>query len=139
LYRDLRQDTGLVYSVSSSFHLDETRGLYIAGYACDPPNVSKARAIIVRNLKSMQATPVTEDELRQAQALLLREIPLSESSQDSIAQGLLSRATLDLPLDEPTRAAQRYVKLTAKQVQAAFAKWLRPRDLVQITQGPSPQ
>jgi zinc protease len=139
LFRDLRKDTGLVYSVSSSFHLDETRGLYLVGYACDPPNVSKARAIVVRNLKSMQTTPVTEDELRQAQALLLREIPLSESSQDSIAQGLLSRATLGLPLDEPTRAAERYVKLTAKQVQAAFAKWLRPRDLVQITQGPSPQ
>ncbi|MFI5396253.1 MAG: M16 family metallopeptidase [Candidatus Binatia bacterium] len=139
LYRDLRQDSGLVYSVSSSFHLDETRGLYIAGYACDPPNVSKARAIIVRNLKSMRTTPVTDDELRQAQALLLREIPLSESSQDSIAQGLLSRATLDLPLDEPTRAAQRYVKLTAKQVQAAFVKWLRPRDLVEITQGPPPR
>ena len=108
-------------------------------YACDPPNVSKARAIIVRDLKAMQKTPVTDDELRQAQALLLREIPLSESSEDSIAQGLLSRAAMDLPLDEPTRAAQRYVKLTAKEVQAAFAKWVRPDAFVQVTQGPTPQ
>lgn len=139
LYRDLRKDGGLVYNVASLFHLDRTRGLYMVSYACDPPNVSKARAIVVRNLKAMQASPVSAAELRQAQAVLLREIPLSEASTDSIASGLLSRAVLGLPLDEPTRAAERYVKLTAKEVQAAFAKWLRPRALVQITQGPMPQ
>ena len=139
LYRHLRATEGLVYSVSSSFHLDKTRGLYVVSYACDPPSVSKARAIIVRELTAMQTTPVSEHELQQAQALLLREIPLSESSVDSIAQGLLSRAVIGLPLDEPTRAAQRYVQLTAADVQAAFAKWLRPGALVQVTQGPAPQ
>jgi zinc protease len=139
LYRDLRKDAGLVYNVGSIFHLDQTRGLYMVTYACDPPNVSQARAIITRNLKAMQTSPVSEEELRQAQAVLLREIPLSEASTDSIASGLLSRAVLELPLDEPTRAAERYVKLTAQEVQAAFAKWLRPQALVQITQGPSPQ
>ena len=139
LYRDLRKDAGLVYNVGSAFSLDQTRGLYMVTYACDPPNVSKARALIVRNLKTMQTSPVSDEELRQAQAVLLREIPLSEASTDSIASGLLSRAVLDLPLDEPTRAAERYVQLRPQEVQAAFAKWLRPRDLVQVTQGPSPK
>jgi zinc protease len=139
LYRDLRENAGLVYYVSSTFDLDKTRGLYVVSYACDPPNVSKARAIIVRDLTAMQKSPVTDHELRQAQALLLREIPLSEASEDSIAQGLLSRAAMDLPLDEPTRAAQRYVQLSAKDVQAAFVKWVRPNAFVQVTQGPSPQ
>jgi zinc protease len=139
LYRDLRENAGLVYFVSSAFELDKTRGLYLVSYACDPPNVSKARAIIVRDLIAMRKTPVTDHELRQAQALLLREIPLSEASEDSIAQGLLSRAAMDLPLDEPTRAAQRYIHLSAKDVQAAFAKWVRPNAFVQVTQGPAPQ
>jgi len=139
LYRDLRENAGLVYYVSSAFNLDKTRGLYVLSYACDPPNVSKARAIIVRDLTAMQKTPVSDHELRQAQALLLREIPLSEASEDSIAQGLLSRAAMDLPLDEPARAAQRYIQLSAKEVQAAFAKWVRPEALVQVTQGPTPQ
>lgn len=139
LYRDLRENAGLVYYVSSAFNLDKTRGLYVLSYACDPPNVSKARAIIVRDLTAMQKTPVSDHELRQAQALLLREIPLSEASEDSIAQGLLSRAAMDLPLDEPTRAAQRYIQLSAKEVQAAFAKWIRPNAFVQVTQGPTPQ
>jgi zinc protease len=139
LYRDLRENTGLVYFVSPSFDLDKTRGLYIVSYACDPPNVSKARSIIVRDLIAMQKTPVSDHELRQAQALLLREIPLSESSATSIAQGVLSRSAIGLPLDEPTRAARRYVQLTPRDIQAAFAKWVRPGAFVQVTQGPTPQ
>ena len=139
LYRDLRKDSGLVYSVGSSFNVGKTRGLYEVEFGCDPPNVSKARAIIERNLKDMQTKPVTADELQQAKAQWLREIPLSESSVSSIASTLLSLATRDLPLDEPTRGAQRCSILTAEEVQAAFAKWLHPVDLVQSVQGPEPK
>ena len=139
LYRDLRENAGLVYFVASSFEVGKSRALYVVDYACDPPNVSKARAIVERDLKQMQGAPVTPEELQQARAMLLREIPLSESSVGSIAAGFISRTTLGLPLDEPTRAAQRYVKLSAEQVQAAYRKWLRPDDLVQVTEGPNPR
>jgi predicted Zn-dependent peptidase len=52
-------------------------------------------------------TLVPPDELRQAKALLLRKIPLSESSVDDIAQGLIYRATHELPFDEQILAANR--------------------------------
>jgi zinc protease len=139
LYRDLREKTGLVYFVDSSFNIGQTRGVYQVEYACDPPNVSKARAVILRDLKDMQAKKVTAQELHQAKLMLLRDIPLAESSVDYIARGWLSRSMLGLPLDERVRAAHVYVKLDAKDVQTAFAKWLRPGDLVEVTQGPAPQ
>ena len=138
LYRDLRERNGLVYYVSSSFDLGRTRGRYVVKYACDPSNVDKARVIVQEDLKVMQTEPVSPEELRQAAALLLREIPLSESSIDGIAEGLIDRTVLNLPLNEPTLAAQHYVKLTAEQVRTAFARWVRPSDLVQVTQGPQP-
>ena len=139
LYRDLRKDTGLVYFVSSSFHVGQTRGVYMVNYACDPPNVSKARSIVERDLKQMQTEPVSDEELRRAKALLLRKIPLSESSTSGIAGGLLSRATLDLPLDEPIKAAKIFINLTAKDVKEAFTKLIRPDGFVQVTQGPEPK
>ncbi|MGA3163377.1 MAG: pitrilysin family protein [Verrucomicrobiota bacterium] len=138
LYRDLREKSGLVYFVDSSFTVGLTRGVYQVEYACDPPNVSKARAIISSNLKDMQTNMVTAQELHQAKLMLLRDIPLAESSVDYIARGWLSRSVLGLPLDEPVRAARVYVKLDAKDVQTVFATWLRPDDLVQVTQGPAP-
>ncbi len=139
LYRDLRENGGLVYNVSSTFDIEKSRGLYVVHYACDPQNVYQARGLVERDLKEMQMTPVTPQELRQAKAMLLREIPLSESSVDRIANGFISRTTENLPLDEPTRAARRYLRLTAAEVKAAFAKWLRVNDLVQVTEGPAPK
>jgi zinc protease len=139
LYRDLREKNGLVYFVSSSFNIGLTRGVYQVEYACDPPNVAKAQVLVVNNLKELCAKNVTDHELKQAKVLLLRDIPLSESSVDRVAQGWLSRSGLGLPLDEPIQAAQRYVKLTAKEVRGAYARWLRPDDLVEVTQGPAPQ
>ena len=138
-YRDLREKGGLVYTVSSSFNVGRTRGIYEVHYGCDPPNVSKAHSIVARDLRDMQQAPPTEHELEEAKALLLREIPLSESSVNTIAGGMLSRATMGLPLDEPIRAARHYVALTPEDVRAAFAKWIRPDDLVQVTLGPAPQ
>jgi zinc protease len=139
LYRDLRENTGLVYTVSSSFDVGKTRAIYVVNYACEPQNVSKARAIIVRNVVQMQSTTASGEELRQAKAMLLRRVPLSEASVDQIAEGWIARATIGLPLDEPIIASQHYIELNGEEVKAAFAKWLRPNDLVQVTQGPNPQ
>jgi zinc protease len=139
LYQDLRENAGLVYFVASSFNIGKTRAVYSVDYACDPQNVSKARAVVERDLKTMQTTLVGDEDLRQAKAMLLRQIPLSEASVDSIAGGLIARATIGLPLDEPVIAAHRYVELNADQVKSAFAKWLRPDDLVQVTEGPNPK
>jgi zinc protease len=93
---------------------------------------------VERDLKEMQEALVTPGELQQARAMLLREIPLSESSVSGIAAGMIARTVAGLPLDEPTRAAQRYVKLSAGEVQAAYRKWIRPGDFVQVTEGPNP-
>ena len=116
-----------------------TRSVFVVDYACDPVNVSKARAMVDRNLREMQSKPVTSAELLQAKTLLLRRIPLAESSTDGIAGGLLDRATRELPLDEPTRAALRYKDMTAADVQAAYAKWLKVDDLAEVVLGPEPK
>ena len=138
-YKDLRENAGLVYYVTSSFNIGKTRANYSINYGCDPPNVLKARAIIERDLKQMQTNNVTAHELEQAKAMLMREIPLSEASLSSIAGGLLSRSVSELPLDEPTIAAKKYLQLNANDVRRAFAKWIRPVDFVQVTEGPNPK
>jgi zinc protease len=139
LYRDLRETAGLVYFVNSSFNIGQTRGIYQIDYACDPPNVSKARDAVFHELLAIQTEPVSERELHQAKLMLLRAIPLAEASVDSVAQNWLRFSTLDLPLDEPVHAGKIYVQLNADQVQTVFLKWIRPNDFVQLTQGPTPQ
>ncbi len=139
LYHDLRQVAGYVYTVNVSLDASKTRADYSVFYGCNPENVSKARALIQRDLDQMRTEDVSAGELQQAKALRLRQIPLSESSEDAVAGGLLGRAVIGLPLDEPIQAAKRYFELNADDVKAAFSKHVRPGDFVQVVRGPAPQ
>jgi zinc protease len=139
LYRDLRQKAGYVYNVENSLRATETRATYSVTYGCDAENVSKSRLLIEQELAAMRSTNVTDAELQQAKALLLRQTTLSESSEDTVARGLVARALVGLPLDEPTRAAQRYYALTADDIRVAFGKWIHPGAFVQVVRGPAPK
>jgi zinc protease len=135
----LRKESGLVYSVDSMLEAGRTRSAYLIEYACDPPNVLKAAAIVRREIAEMQSTPVGKAELLRVKELMVRQIPLEESSVDAIAGGMIGRVDLGLPLDEPTIAARRYIALGPAQIQAAFRKWMRPADLVRVSEGPAPR
>ena len=138
LYHDIRQVAGLVYNVSNRLAAGRTRSTYSVSFGSDPPNVSKARALVARDLHAMQTTDVSPAELQQAKAILLRQLPLGEASVDGVAGALASRAVAGLPLDEAHRAATIYASLTAAQVRAAFAKYIRPSGFVQVVEGPLP-
>jgi zinc protease len=139
LYRDLREKAGYVYNIDDSLAAGETRTVYSIDYGCDPQNVSKARVMVEQELYDMQKTNVTPGELQQAKALLLRQIPLGEASEDAVAGGFIGRARIGLPLDEPTRAADKYFNMTADEVRTAFAKYLSPANFVQVVRGPAPK
>ena len=139
LYHDLREEGGLVYFVGADINATKTRASYSVEYGCNPENVTKARALIVRDLDQMRTQNVSPDELHMAKALLLRSIPLDESSEEAVAGGLLGRAVIGLPLDEPLISARKYDALTADQIRAAFAKYVQPGNLVQVVRGPAPQ
>jgi zinc protease len=71
------------------------------------------------------------------------EAPKGKEGLDQVLDQLLTYGTASLDrlafqkaLDD-IAAANRYAAMTAQQVQAAFAKWIRPGDLVQITEGPN--
>jgi zinc protease len=136
LYHDLRQIAGLVYNVDNSLIAGKTRTVYTVTYGSDPPNVPKARDLVVRDLRAMQTENVTPQELHQAKALLLRQMALQGSSEDAIAGLLLARAQIGIPLDESGHMAQRYFDLTADEVRAAFARWIRPDAFVEVVRGP---
>jgi zinc protease len=80
---------------------------------------------------------VSADELHQAKAFLLRQIPLSSSSEEDVVEDLLARAEMGLPLDEPVREVERYLSLSPADIKAAFARRIRPDDFVEVVSGPA--
>lgn len=138
LYRDLRDRTGLVYTVHSGFDFNRYRSTYSVSYGCDPDKVAAARTMIIRDLQQLRAKPVSPDDLQRAKGLLLRMIPMSESSFGSIGGQLLRLSQQDRPLDAVHIAGEHYLQLTAAEVQKAFAQRIRPDDFVTAVKGPAP-
>ncbi len=137
LNHDLRQASGYVYNVDLDLDASETRAVYSITYGSAPENARKARALIQRDIEQMRTGEVSAGELHQAKAFLLRQIPLSASSEEEVAEDLLDRAETGLPLDEPIREVGKYLDVNAGEIRAAFAKRIRPDDFVDVVRGPS--
>jgi zinc protease len=98
--------------------------------------VDPARAAALRDLTDMQTTPVSEAALSRAKAEVLRQLPMGRASVGAIAGLYLRLVDLGLPMDAEQIAARRYRGVTAEQIRAAFAKWVRPEDLAVVVKGP---
>ena len=138
LYRDLREKSGLVYYVSTGFSLGKRRGEYTVSYGCDPDHVYAARTLILKDLERMQDGVLSRTDLDRAKGILLRGIPLSESSFDAIGGQLLAYASRGEPLDQSVIAGRHYRALTAAQVQAAYRKVIRLNGFAMAVKGPAP-
>jgi zinc protease len=138
LYHDLREKSGLVYYVSTGFSLGKHRGSYTVSYGCDPDKVFAARRLIVKDLQRMQSGALPATDLDRAKGIMLRSIPLGESSFGSIGGQLLTYASHGEPLDQSVIAGRRYRSLTAAEVQSAYRKYIRLNDFVMAVKGPKP-
>lgn len=136
LYRDLRDTSGLVYTVDTDFDLDKHRGRYTVSFGADPGKVEAAHAVVLKDLKQMQDEPVADADLQRAKGILVRRVPLSEASFDNIGNQLLTYAERGQPLDQGLIAAKHYLELTAPEVQQAYAKHIRVDGFVTAVKGP---
>ncbi len=137
LMRDLRVKAGLVYGVGSSVDLLKNGGEFTVRYGCDPDKVGQARAMVVRDIRHLQKTPIGAGTLHAAKGKILRQLQLGQSSFGAIAGYLLRQSLAGKPLDSDAIAARKYFDMTAAQVQAAFRKYLRPDAFVTAVKGPA--
>ncbi|MGA8839306.1 MAG: pitrilysin family protein [Candidatus Aquilonibacter sp.] len=139
LYHDLREVHGYAYSVGSALRTGKTRSSFQVTYACDPQNILPAQAAVVADLQRMQTTPLSQTDLLRAKALLLGDVPIQQASYGGVSTMFLRYSSQGLPLDQYQLDAQNYLSASAAQVQAAFAKWIRPTGFVRIITGPGPK
>jgi zinc protease len=136
---DIRVKHGYAYGASSFMNFDRSRSILYVSYGSDANKVKPVDQLIQKNLDAMRNTPVKPDELLNAKQAQIRSIPLEVSSVRNIARSLLDWSIKGEPLNEPMVAAKHYLDLTATEVQDAFKKYVKPADLVQIVQGPTPK
>lgn len=138
LMTDIRVKHGYAYGAGSGLRFDRSRSIFFVQYGSDPDKVAPVDGLVRQNLLDMQNTPLKAEELNNARQYEIRSIPVSVASIDSIGRSLLSWAWHGEPLDQPMVAAKHFLSMTPEQVQAAFKKYLKPQNLMQVVQGPPP-
>jgi zinc protease len=135
---DVRVRHGYAYGAGSGMQFDRSRSIFYVQYGSDPDKVAPVNQLVLNNILAMQTMPVTAAELDNARQYEIRSIPVEVSSVNRIARALLNWSYKGQPLNQPMVAADHYLHLTAQQVQDAFRKYLKPKHLVQVVQGPAP-
>jgi zinc protease len=136
LFRDLRQNAGLVYSIASLLSPRRQRYELSIEYACLPSNQTRIGSLIDAEIRRMQSEPVGAFELSLAKASTVRRSVIEDSSIGSIGQSLLDEAANSLPFDQRRIDAENYLRTDAKSIQAAFAASIHPDHFVRIIEGP---
>ncbi|MGH7727577.1 MAG: M16 family metallopeptidase [Vulcanimicrobiaceae bacterium] len=136
LFRDLRQNAGLVYSIGSDLEINDSYALFGIDYACLPANQPKISALVESEVRTLGQTPVGAFELALAKAALVRRGIVADGSVGTIGQTLLADAVNGVPLDRAERDAHAVVATDAEAIRAAFAQYVDPARFVQTIEGP---
>ena len=136
LFRDLRQNAGLVYSISSEFAAQRTRSEFTVSFACLPENEHLIASSIDAEVAKLQSEPAPDFELSLVKASLVRRTVIAGSSVSGIGGSLLEDAQNGYPLDQAQIDARAFVATDAGSVRDAFAKYIHPDHFVRVIEGP---
>jgi predicted Zn-dependent peptidase len=136
LFISVRERQGLCYSVSSSLDLASDVGSMIIYTGTDPAKARTAVASIVIEMEKLVDQGITVEELEKGRAMLKGRYVLDR--EDSMAQGYLAAAELLYRGRVSNREEQFALidSVSAGDIQAAAARYLRPEELRGALVGP---
>ncbi len=136
LFRDLRQEAGLVYSIASELSVDKTRSQISIHFACLPGNRARIGSLIDDEIAKFKTEPAGDFELSLAKASIVRRTLIADSSESSIGSSLLGDASGGYPLDQNRIDARQIIATDASSVRKAFSTYVHPENFVRVVVGP---
>jgi len=137
LLHQVRDVDGYVYTIGSRFSQTSVGGgPWTMSFGANPTFVRGAIAESVAQMRALQSSVLTNDELAEYRRLAIDAAITDELSNSGIATELSRDERLGRGLDYPQRLPQIYAAVTAAQIQAAAQKYLHPDGLVISTAGP---
>lgn len=136
LFQRLREEQGLVYSVSSGVHLQRDDGAFYISAGLEPGNLSKALGLIAGELKSLAAKGPGAAELKRAKDYVTGQfaLGLEGTSQQMfwIGDSMLTRGRVV----EPKEAIEKLAAVDAKIVKEVAQELFQPGRMGVAVSGP---
>ena len=126
----LRQDKGLVYSVSTDLSTLEKTAVFTGMLASSNETAEEAIAAVKTQLSLMGEKGVTEKELKDAKSYLVGSFPLNMDSNDQLVSYLMSIQLHDLGLDYLTTRNDKIRAVSRADVNALAKEMFSGKDLL---------
>lgn len=136
LFRDIRSERGLAYSVGSAFrpgNLD--LGIFVAYGETRVETTYQAISTIIEHLRRIRQEPVSDEELKRAKEAFLNSFIFSFSSSSQIVGQQMSLEYYDLPADFLERYRDNVAKVTKEDILRVAKQYLHPDRLVILAVG----
>lgn len=136
LFRDVRTQRGLAYSVGSVFRPGNfERGVFIAYGETRVDTTHQAISTILDHIRRIRQEPVTDEELNRAKESFLNSFIFSFSSPAQIVSRQMSLEYYGLPSDFLERYRDNVAKVTKEDILRVAKKYLHPDQLVILAVG----
>jgi zinc protease len=134
----VREKRGLSYSVYSYFSPGQHAGAFTVGLQTRPDQAAQAVQVATDVLAEFVRTGPTDQEVQAAKDFMIGGFALRLDSNRKLLDNLSNIAWFDLPLDYLDTWSAEIDKLSAAQIQQAFARNLQPERMVTVILGAKP-
>jgi zinc protease len=132
---NLREAHGYTYGAFSFYSFYRGVGPFIAGAEVRTDVTAPAASELFKELEGIHTTPLTDAELRMAKDSIIRSLPGSFESADSVNGQLQDLWTFGLPLDYYEKLPARIEAVTSTDAQLAATKYVKPGNMLVIAVG----
>lgn len=132
----VREQLGLAYYAYSTAIAAPEPGVWEVIAGVSPANVERCLEAVRAEIARLGSELAPEEELEDSKAFLTGSLPLQLETNEGIADAILTMARFNLGLDYLQRHASLVNAVTAEQVRAATASYLRPDAHVAAVVGP---
>ncbi len=132
----VRQQLGLVYSVSSDLRSHSWGGEWVFAAGVPRGGVERARDAILAELRTLRADPLSASELADVKSYLIGSLPIRMETNDGIAATLLYLEEEGLGRDYLQSFEERVARPSAVEIHEAVQRWLDPDAVLSISAGP---
>ena len=133
LMKEVRDKRGYAYSVYSYFSPMKQTGPFQIGLQTKRSQAGDAVKVAQDVLNGFLKDGPTEEELTAAQANLTGSFPLRLDSNKKLLENVAVIGFYGLPLDYLDHYQARVQAVTAEQIKQAFARHVRPENLITVT------
>ena len=127
LFQRIREDLGLVYSISTNIDLCASGFVFSVQFGAEPGKAGRAMATLAEELAAARRDGFSDEEIERTREMMKGGLILAAESSSSRAASLTQRELLGLPpadLDARVRAVDAF---TAEDVRALLARLLDGR------------